>query len=95
MGAILGPLPRSGKHEATAFSRTAARCHNVSKTEGRSDKRIIGMWRERNVEGLCGQIPGGDELIGVRNGEVKNSGSHVAKTDEIALPVKYRYHRSM
>ena len=33
MGAILGPVPRSGKHGAIAFSRTAARCHNVTKTE--------------------------------------------------------------
>jgi hypothetical protein len=79
MGAILGPVPKSGKHEATAFSKTAARCHNVTKTEDRSWETIIGMRPEKDVEGLCGQIPGGDELIGVRNGKVKNSGSHVEK----------------
>jgi hypothetical protein len=43
------------------------------------------MWSERDVEGLCGQLPGGYEVIGVRNGEVKNSGFHVAKADVFAI----------
>jgi len=36
MGAILGRVLRSGKHGAIAFRRTAARCHNDTKTEDRS-----------------------------------------------------------
>jgi hypothetical protein len=31
VGAILGPLPGSGKHGAMAFRGTAARCHTFIK----------------------------------------------------------------
>jgi hypothetical protein len=33
MGAILGLVPKSGNHGATAFGRMAARRNNVTKTE--------------------------------------------------------------
>jgi hypothetical protein len=42
------------------------------------------MWPGRDAEGLYGQLLVGDELIGVRNGEVKNSGFHAPKTDDFA-----------
>lgn len=63
MGAILGPIPRSGKHGAIAFSRTAARCHNVTKTEVDSSKvpgtrPRLSAFAERS----------GDRAVAIKNG---------------------------